>query len=259
MKQPVAVSLSSFGADTVRHCGQASYFEQVAQAGATHIELREELLEPSPDLSAYAALATRHQLKLVYSSTLELWQAGTPAPNPALPDVLGQAHAAGAIWLKVSLGHFTPQADFTALVTLLAESPVHLLVENDQTVQGGRIEPLVEFFAGAKARSVPVGMTFDIGNWLWQGQSVLGAADQLGHRVEYLHCKAVRLNAAGKLIALPPQACDLDAWFDLLGRFPKGITRAIEYPLQGEDLAAEVARRVTELAMLHTEEARAHA
>jgi len=259
MKQPVAISLSSFGADNVRRRGQASYFEQVAQAGATHIELREELLEPSPDLQAYAALATRHQLKLVYSSPLELWKADTPGLNPSLPKVLGQAHAAGAIWLKVSLGHFTVEADLTALAAQLAESQVHLLVENDQTLQGGRIEPLVAFFAGAQARAVPVGMTFDIGNWLWQGQSVLGAAEQLGHLVEYLHCKAVRLNAAGKLIALPPQPCDLDAWSDLLGRFPKGITRAIEYPLQGDDLSTEVGRRVTELASLHTKEACTHA
>jgi sugar phosphate isomerase/epimerase len=250
MHQPISISLSSFGAAAVRQAGQAPYFELAARAGASHVELREELLEPAPDLRAYAALAACHGLTLVYSSPLELWQPQTNRPAPDLPVVLARAHEAGAIWLKVSLGHFTPNADLKALAALLAASPVRLLVENDQTPQGGRIEPLVQFFTGARARAVPVGMTFDIGNWQWQGQSVLGAAGQLGQYVDYLHCKAVRLTPEGKRVAVPPLATDLATWADLMRRFAEGTVRAIEYPLEGDDLSTEVSRRVAELAAL---------
>jgi sugar phosphate isomerase/epimerase len=259
MRQPVSISLSSFGADAVRNSGQAHYFAVAAQAGASHVELRAELLEPCPDLAAYAALAASHQLTLVYSSPLELWQADTNRPNPALPEVLAAAAQAGAVWLKTSLGHFTPNADLKALAALLRDVPVRLLVENDQTHQGGRIEPLVQFFTGARARQVPVGMTFDIGNWEWQAQSALGAAGQLGHHVEYLHCKAVRMSPAGKLMAVPPEARDLATWVRLLRRFPAGITRAIEYPLQGDNLPATVRARVAELAGLGLNVEAAHA
>jgi len=259
MQQPVSISLSSFGADHVRAHGQAPCFELLAQAGASHVELREELLEAEADLPAYARLATEQGLTLVYSSPLELWQPDTNYPNPALAGVLAAAQRAGAVWLKTSLGHFTPNADLKALAALLKDCPVRLLVENDQTVQGGRIEPLVQFFAAARVRNVPVGMTFDIGNWQWQAQSALGAAGQLGQYVEYLHCKAVRLSPAGKLVAVPPEARDLASWTSLLRRFPPAIVRAIEYPLQGEDLASVVKQRVSELATLGTQREATHA
>ncbi|WP_219854576.1 AP endonuclease [Pseudomonas japonica] len=259
MHQPVSISLSSFGAEYVRSRGQASCFELLSQAGATHVELREELLEANPDLSTYANLAAELKLTLVYSSPLEVWQANTNYPNPALAEVLMAAQRAGAVWLKTSLGHFTPNADLKALAALLKDSPVRLLVENDQTAQGGRIEPLVQFFTAARARGVPVGMTFDIGNWQWQAQSALGAAGQLGQYVEYLHCKAVRLSLAGKLVAVPPEARDLSSWASLLRRFPAGIVRAIEYPLQGDDLAGVVKQRVSELAALGTQREATHA
>ena len=41
---PVSISLSSYGADLVRQRGQGSFIEVLASAGATRIELREELL-----------------------------------------------------------------------------------------------------------------------------------------------------------------------------------------------------------------------
>jgi sugar phosphate isomerase/epimerase len=250
MHPSVSISLSSFGAEAVRAAGQAPYFELAAQGGASHVELREELLEHAPDLPVYAALAARHQLTLVYSSPLEIWQANTNHPNPELPRVLAAAAQAGAVWLKASLGHFTPNADFKALTAMLLDTPVKLLVENDQTFQGGRIEPLVQFFTASRARQVPVAMTFDIGNWEWQGQSASGAAGQLGQYVEYLHCKAVRVSPSGKLVAVPPEAADLTNWMRLLRRFPACVARAIEYPLQGPDLPAVVKARVSELARL---------
>ncbi|WP_263263421.1 AP endonuclease [Pseudomonas sp. RIT-PI-S] len=259
MSQSVSISLSSFGADTVRSAGQADYFELAAKAGASHVELREELLEPCPNLPAYAALAASLSLTLVYSSPLELWQADTNRPNPQLAATLHAAAEAGAVWLKTSLGHFTPNADLKALAVLLAGSPVRLLVENDQTVQGGRIEPLVQFFTAARVRNVPVAMTFDIGNWQWQAQSALGAAGQLGQYVQYLHCKAVRLSPTGKLVAVAPEARDLATWTRLLRRFPADTVRAIEYPLQGADLPAVVQQRVAELAALGLNLEAAHA
>lgn len=257
MPQSVSISLSSFGAHAVRAQGQAGFLPLVAQAGASHVELREELLEPGAELAGYGRQASELGLTLVYSSPLELWQPDSNSPQAGLETTLAAAAAAGACWLKVSLGHFTPNADFKALADQLRASPVRLLVENDQTFQGGRIEPLVQFFTGARARRVPVGMTFDIGNWQWQSQSALGAAGQLGQYVEYLHCKAVRMTPEGKLVAVPPERRDLASWTLLLRRFPERIVRAIEYPLEGTDLAKVVAQRVAELAALGREVAHA--
>lgn len=245
---PVSISLSSFGADYVRIHGQASLAPLLRQSGASHMELREELFEHF-DPASLAQAITAQGLTCVYSSPLELWQPGQATPNAQLGLALNNAAACGAIWLKVSLGYFAPGCDLQALGQALAGQPVRLLVENDQTAQGGRIDPLVRFFAKVEEHRLPVGMTFDIGNWQWQRQSVPSAALQLGRHVEYLHCKAVR-SANGKYIAVPPVEDDLRHWSELLAHMQGVQVRAIEFPLQGDDLLAVTRGHVHDLARL---------
>lgn len=68
--------------------------------------------------------------------------------------------------------------------------------------------------------------------------------------MDYLHCKAVSRRADGKLVALPPGATDLHQWEQLLSHMTQGITRAVEFPLQGDDLLDVTARQVASLAVL---------
>ena len=249
----VAISLGAFGADLVRAQGQASFIPLLVGAGVRRIELREELFSPGVDHQDFPALARAIQaqgLECLYSAPLELWLEGDRQPNPELKPTLERATACGAFWLKVSLGHFGEHCDVAALADHLAPYDVHLLVENDQTEQGGRIEPFVQFFAQIRALQMPIGMTFDIGNWRWQEQSARDAAQQLGRYVEYLHCKAVTRSASGKLIAVPPASIDLQQWELLIQHMPVNLPRAIEYPLQGDDLLQVTREQAALLARL---------
>ena len=248
-KYPVSISLSSYGADLVRQQGQSSFVEVLAAAGAQRIEWREELLthEQPQELAEAAA---NQDLESVFSSPLELWVAGRAQPNAELAATLDRAQAFGARWLKVSLGYFTDTHDLESLHALLNRHPVRLLVENDQTLHGGRIEPLQRFFTEVERLGLPVKMTFDIGNWQWQDQSALTAARLLGRHVDYLHCKAVARRPDGKLVAVPPGATDLHLWEQLLKHMTQGITRAVEFPLQGDDLVEVTTRHIAALAIL---------
>lgn len=246
---PVSISLSSYGATLVREQGQVPFAALLKQAGADVIEWREELFT-TLDADQLRQAAEAQGLESVYSCPMELWQAGRTEPDPALVTALANAAACGSKWLKVSLGFFAPHNDFAALKQLLADQPVRLLVENDQTTQGGRIDPLARFFTRAREHKVPVGMTFDIGNWQWQDQSVFSAAVQLAQYVEYVHCKAVERTSAGKLVAIPPHPRDLELWEQLLRRMTPGVMRAAEFPLQGEDLLQVTHGHVATLAHL---------
>lgn len=247
---PVAISLGAYGADFVRERGQASFIPLLADAGVTRIELREELFTGREDFQALGEAIRAQGLECLYSAPLELWLSNQHQPNPELEPTLQRATACGAAWLKVSLGHLTEDSDVAALADRLAHYDVHLLVENDQTPQGGRIEPLTRFFAQIEALQMPIGMTFDIGNWMWQAQSASAAAQRLGRYVEYVHCKAVARNAADKLIAVPPRQADLHLWEQLLKHMPVGLPRAVEYPLQGDDLLEVTRTQVDTLARL---------
>ena len=246
---PVSISLSSYGADLVRQRGQGSFIELLASAGATRIELREELLTDE-DPAIFSHTVQQHGLECVYSSPMELWEAGQSRPNPQLLATLARAHAFGAKWLKVSLGYFTEHCDLPNLTACLNQQPVQLLVENDQTSQGGRIEPMQRFFVLFYQQRAPISMTFDIGNWQWQDQSASTAARLLGRYVTYLHCKGVARRPDGKLIAIPPTATDLHMWRQLMSHMPHGLTRAVEYPLQGNDLDWLTQEHVAVLATL---------
>ncbi|PMV64493.1 sugar phosphate isomerase/epimerase [Pseudomonas sp. GW123-5C08] len=246
---PVSISLSSYGAELVRQQGQLSFVEVLAAAGAQCIEWREELLTDEQP-TELAQAAAQQDLKSVFSSPLELWVAGRAQANAELAATLDRAQAFGSRWLKVSLGYFTDTNDLESLHALLNRHPVRLLVENDQTLHGGRIEPLQRFFTEVERLGLPVKMTFDIGNWQWQDQSALTAARLLGRHVDYLHCKAVARRLDGKLVAVPRGATDLHLWEQLLKHMTQGITRAVEFPLQGDDLVEVTTRHIAALAIL---------
>lgn len=246
MPPEIAITTSAFGADVVRPQGQAAWLDLIAAAGASHVEIRAELFDGEPDFDALRDAIAAAGLGCVYSVPLELWPAAGASFSPRLPNALEEARRLGADTLKVSLGHYRPAAGLTALAALLAGDGPQLLVENDQTVQGGRLEPLRAFIQAARVAQLPVGLTFDVGNWRWQDEDPLQAARLLGEDVRYLHCKAVRRRAGG-LHAVPPEATDLLAWQGLMGYFPAGLRRAIEFPLMGADLLAEARRQVATL------------
>ncbi|WP_419736563.1 sugar phosphate isomerase/epimerase family protein [Pseudomonas sp. COR18] len=246
---PVSISLSSYGADFVRQSGQESFLELLAAAGVARVELREELFDGVPDTTALSGAIGALQLECLFSSPLELWTEQGEL-NPLLSQKLALASRLGAVALKVSLGHYQPRCDVSALRGLVSRDVPRLLVENDQTPQGGRIAALLAFFEQVEALALPVGMTFDIGNWQWQNESATQAARQLGRWVRYVHCKAVERQPTGRLVAVRPRAADLMAWDALLGEFTPGVVRAVEYPLVGDDLLAVTRAQVDNLARL---------
>lgn len=246
---PVSISLSSYGADLVRQRGQASFVPMLAAAGVNRVELREELFASPPDCPQLSAVIRTSGMECLYSSPLELWLEDGQL-NPALPAKLQTARAVGAVALKVSLGHYQPRCDLTALAAQLsADGPV-LLVENDQTAHGGRIEPMLQFLLRCESIALALGMTFDIGNWRWQGESAVQAAHELGRWVRYVHCKAVERQANGRLVAVPPRAADLLAWEQMFSEFSPAVVRAVEFPLVGDDLLAVTRAQVNNLARL---------
>ena len=233
------VSLTAFGADEVRRHGQLWFARLCRAGGADGIEVRGELLgeDAAGEVDALAALADPAALVRVYSSPRGLWDAAGGFDEAAVLEGLDRAARLGAGWLKMSIGGFSPAAPagLEALRGLLDGGPVELLVENDQTEAAGTVPALSAFFHAADDAGVPLGMTFDMGNWHWVGECPLQAAGVFASRVRYVHCKGV-LRRPDRWVAVPLES-SAAPWRAVLRALPAAAPRAIEYPLTGADLA----------------------
>lgn len=228
------ISLSSFGAAEVGRHGQRWCADLAAEAGADGVEVRGELLrDPACEL---AELRTR---VAVYSSPQGLFCTDGSLDARALAEGLHRAAALQAPRLKMAIGGFDAVRSRAGLASLrerLADQPVELLIENDQTDRAGTLDALQRFFAAQRAAGLDLGMTFDMGNWHWLGECPQEAARTFAPHVRYVHCKGVH-RRLDKWIAVP-LAESAAPWRAVLRALPGDVPHAIEYPLVGNDLLA---------------------
>lgn len=249
---PILISLSAFGADDVRRLGQYRFAELAAEAGADGFEVRGELLDdPAAELPALASLAEARGLLRVFSCPEGLWRMDGALDLPVLERALEHTALLGAPQLKMAIGGYAGPQELPLLARRLAEMRVELLIENDQTECAGTLPALQRFFADVQAAGLQLPMTFDMGNWHWQGEDPLSAAQALAPAVGYVHCKGVQRLPA-KWVAVP-LAESSAPWRTVLRTLPAGVPRAIEYPLQGEDLVGVTRAEVALLRRLETQ------
>lgn len=237
MSRKIMVVTAAYGADQVRQAGgQRAMLPVIAGAGADGVEIRRELFN-SEELLALPALGESIELLgllACYSAPAALFMPNGTL-NPDLPRYLAEATALNALWLKVSLGHFNDKQPLESLRAMLNESGMTLVVENDQT-DCGQLAPMQRFKAACRVMALPVTLTFDMGNWLWVGDSPEEAAHHLAPAVSYIHVKAA-VPHKDNFRAVAPDHAD-ERWLDLLGQLPADAPRGIEFPLEGADLTA---------------------
>jgi sugar phosphate isomerase/epimerase len=244
----VLISLSSFGAAEVRRHGQLFFARLSHAAGADGVEVRGELLtDPAVELPALAIAVREAGLGAVYSSPEGLWRDDGALDGAALDRALEAAALLGAARLKMSIGGFGASSlpTMPALQQRLGRGGVELVIENDQTAAAGSLAALRVFFAATAARGLPIGMTFDMGNWHWAGECPLQAATSLAPQVRYVHCKGVQRQPQRWIaVRLVDSAAP---WRAVLSALPADVPWAIEYPLAGDDLLVSARSEILQL------------
>lgn len=247
----ILISLSAFGAAEVRRHGQLWFTRLCDAAGADGVEVRSELvLNATQELPAIAKAVRSAGISVVYSSAEGLWLANGRLDHSALERALEAAHILGATRLKMAIGDFGPTSNdaFALLQDRLLDTHTELLIENDQTPGAGTMIALEDFFVKANAHGLSLGMTFDMGNWHWNGECPLRAAATLAPRVRYIHCKGVQRQPT-RWVAVPMIESSAP-WRAVLTALPVNVPWAIEYPLSGDDLLSVTRREVDQLRLL---------
>jgi hypothetical protein len=244
----IVVTTSAYGAALVRERGQAFFAPIAASGGASGLEIRRELLldrefRALPKLGASVRGAG---LFSVYSAPVELFAESGGINAAEVRQALDEAAALAPRMIKLPLGHFRGALP-PELATLLAGAPSRVVIENDQTTHGGTLEPLRDFFAAVERAGLPVGMTFDVGNWSWVGSGgdAAAAAEILAPFVEYIHLKTAQKQ--GDALVAVPVADDDPGWQRIVARFRPGLPLGIEFPLTGEDLSGVTRQHVERL------------
>ncbi len=243
MPRKIIVVTAAYGHDRISALGgQQALLPIIAEAGADGVEIRRELFTPSQlgYLSGIAGEITQLGLEACYSAPEPLF-VGDGSLNPLIPSLLQEAHQLNAAWLKLSLGQFNNARSFGTLKQWLSDSPVALVVENDQTACG-KLAPMQRFQAAIKVHNLPVTLTFDMANWLWVDDSPQQAARALAPSVSYIHVKTAVAHH-NHYRAVPPDESGSD-WKGMLNMLPADAPRGIEFPLEGRDLVAVTRRYV---------------
>lgn len=235
MKRKIIVVATAFDRSLIEKLGgQQHLLSLIQRAGADGVEIRRELFthDQLTELPQLANAIIDHQL-IVYYSVPEPLFTSPGVLNPQLALFQQEAQQLNACAIKFSLGAGAGELLSSELDHLLSGCCVPLLIENDQT-ENGKIYPMQAFFTRHSQLANVQGMTFDMANWLWVGESALGAAKNLSQFVSYCHVKAARL-ISGRWHAISLFQSD-NEWRQLLALMPEAIPLGIEFPLTGADL-----------------------
>lgn len=228
----IVVPTSVFHHEEVRSRGQEAFASLIKQHGGAGIEIRRELFSDGDfRLKELNAIIKKHRLFPIYSAPIEMWDGNGQFNHTLIEEVISEAETVGAKIMKVSLGNYQAgKSDLAALKQFTARhEEMQLTIENDQTAYGGCLQTIRIFFENAVKMGIPVKMTFDIGNWIITGENPIEAAKQLADYVVYVHLKKME-QQNGKWRTLPISEKEME-WRNLLNCFPKGVLKAIEFPI----------------------------
>ena len=254
---PVVIVASAFGADTIRRDGHATWAETAAKAGAAGFEVRRELFSYKAQSQPASLYELGQRIRAagiwpVYSTPATLFDDTGALDECAMEQTLDEAAALDARIVKFQLGGSesagtaTDSATLDRLIAGIRNSKAQIVVENGQLQAGGTIDAFSTLFDALENRSHTLSMTFDTGNWRWAQQDPLEAAQRLAKYVGYVHCKAVQGEGARRFATAP--ATDDAHFAALLAYLPAHVPRGIEFPFDQNNLAADAARFVKQLA-----------
>ncbi|MGA3233614.1 sugar phosphate isomerase/epimerase family protein [Lactiplantibacillus pentosus] len=201
------------------------------------VEVRGEFFKPTTkdtELAAISQLCRDNHWDLYYSVPEELF--GPNGYNASLQTNLDMATKYQIKSLKYSLGKVSLMASSTLsqLRQLLMSSQTQVTIENQPNDNGqlGVVETALEWI---KQQQLPLGYTFDSGNWYWIDQQPEPAFTTLKSAITVFHLKDIK-NQNTMMLG----DGDTD-WQQLLKALPETTPVFIEYNIQSQNLPEQIA------------------
>ncbi|HWJ77793.1 MAG TPA: sugar phosphate isomerase/epimerase [Niallia sp.] len=207
----------------------------IGESKADGVEIRRELLTDNcipTELQLINAHLQSKPLFAIYSAPIPLWNEDGYLNTIELSSIFKESDIISAKMVKLPLGHYhQTKSNMKLLGDFLQEHPsISLVIENDQTVSGGKIRPLLQFFKSVFSNDIPIRMTFDMGNWAFLQEDAIKAFSLFHSHIEYVHIKQVQ-PSNGNLQTLPID-CDKNELWKLINTYlSPSILKGLEFPI----------------------------
>lgn len=215
---------------------QWEIFPLVKLLGLSKIEIRREWIgDFKTEIDKMALESEKQSIELFYSVPVPLFSEKGLDKIEVL-QCFAEAKRMQVKMIKFTVGNFCgiSLAEVAELKSILQNSNMVVTVENDQTLQSGKLKVLKDFMSYCKKYDVPIYCTYDIGNWHWVDEEPVDNADQLAEYVKYIHLKDVAYKN-NQPVARPLDEGQLD-WRTILKLLPQRLPLGIEYPCGSKPL-----------------------
>lgn len=147
---------------------------------------------------------------------------------------LKEAEEYGILSVKMNTGNLAgiDKINQTQFNDLFQDAPLDVRIENGQEIENGTIEYVQKAFDSLSNQSLPIGFTFDMGNWVIMKEEPKEAFNHFKGKTTAFHLKNV--NAAGETTLVDDGVVD---WRELVHL---DIPYIIEYAIPLEKIQYEV-------------------
>ncbi|WP_125588287.1 sugar phosphate isomerase/epimerase family protein [Companilactobacillus jidongensis] len=232
----VSVNTAIFLNEVQTGKSQLECLETLSGSPIDNIEVRGELFKKETkdkELSEIAELCQNNNWKFFYSIPEQLFN--TNEVNSNLEKYLKMADDHHICQLKISMGDSEDISDtqLKNLTNLLNKYQVKVTIEN-QPNEDGTINKFDKQLKKLKDAQVPLGYTFDSGNWYWISECPSNAFDKFKNEITVFHLKDIKDK---ETVMLGDGATD---WKSLLRSLNTDIPVFLEYDIPSDKLNDQI-------------------
>lgn len=198
-----------------------------------NIEIRREFIKDfDKELASISEKSKLYNMKVYYSVPEWLYKENELLTGN-LEKYFKEAKDMNCHHIKLTIGEYSGVniKDIEVINELSEKYQVNLTIENDQTSLNGKSEAINKFLVEVKKLKGRVTFTFDIGNWVFQGEDPLKNAQLLKPYVTYIHMKDIDNEKNNVLL----NEGGID-WKSVLDKLPKDVPIALEYPCDTKEI-----------------------
>jgi len=228
-KKDIVINMLVFLSEHQKGVPQSEILKKLIQYGFRKVEVRREFFKDiEMETEEIGSIAKEQGVEIFYSVPEPLF-IEKKIPWTKIETYFVEAAFMGCSYVKLILGDFgtVEEEEVSKMNALCKQYGIHLMIENDQTSKNGKVEKIFTFLKSYQEMGGAIGITFDIGNWIWQKEDPMFNAIILFPYVEYIHVKDVRGKETPETVYL--NEGDI-SWREVLMVLPCDVPIALEYP-----------------------------